>query len=103
MPFDSIDEVPVDPARGRRDDRRALLLQALGEFNGQALAIRGAVVDHGNAPRADETTSRPDVRRLEQVSQLPPELPQRVTGLAFDGSKLWATTSFSSSSRLQVA
>ena len=40
---------------------------------------------------ADENAPRPDVRRLEQVSQLPPELPQRVAGLAFDGEKLWAT------------
>ncbi len=33
----------------------------------------------------------PEVRELKLVAQLPPELPQRVMGLAYDGEKLWAT------------
>jgi hypothetical protein len=41
--------------------------------------------------RADGSQVRPDLRGLEQVSQLPPELPQRVMGLAYDGEKLWAS------------
>jgi hypothetical protein len=41
--------------------------------------------------RADQNPVRPDLRGLEQVSQLPPELPQRVMGLAYDGENLWAT------------
>ena len=30
------------------------------------------------------------VQGLQQVAQLPPELPQRVSGFAYDGEKLWA-------------
>lgn len=57
-----------------------------------ALTVRANNNSFGTfAPRADVTDTGPDVRRLEQVSQLPPELPQRVMGLAFDGEKLWAT------------
>ncbi|HUS09610.1 MAG TPA: hypothetical protein VMZ30_04015 [Pyrinomonadaceae bacterium] len=33
----------------------------------------------------------PDVRQLQLVARLPPELPQRIMGLAYDGEKLWAT------------
>jgi len=33
----------------------------------------------------------PDLSALKLVTQLPPEVPQRVMGLAFDGEKLWAT------------
>lgn len=33
----------------------------------------------------------PDLRELKLVAQLPPELPQRIKGLAYDGEKLWAT------------
>lgn len=33
----------------------------------------------------------PDSSELKLVAQLPPELPQRIMGLAYDGNKLWAT------------
>jgi hypothetical protein len=33
----------------------------------------------------------PDLRQLQLVARLPPELPQRIMGLAYDGEKLWAT------------
>jgi catechol 2,3-dioxygenase-like lactoylglutathione lyase family enzyme len=33
----------------------------------------------------------PDSGELKLVAQLPPELPQRIMGLAYDGNKLWAT------------
>lgn len=33
----------------------------------------------------------PDLRELKLIAHLPPELPQRITGLAYDGEKLWAT------------
>jgi len=33
----------------------------------------------------------PDLSQLKLVTQLPPELPQRIMGLAYDGEKLWAT------------
>ena len=33
----------------------------------------------------------PDLQGLQLVAQLPPELPQRIMGLAYDGEKLWAT------------
>ncbi|MGD9563221.1 MAG: hypothetical protein AB7F88_13540 [Pyrinomonadaceae bacterium] len=32
---------------------------------------------------------RPVVEELTAVSQVPPEIPQRITGLAFDGERLW--------------
>jgi hypothetical protein len=35
--------------------------------------------------------SDPDLRELKLVAHLPPELPQRITGLAYDGEKFWAT------------
>jgi hypothetical protein len=35
--------------------------------------------------------STPDFLELKLVARLPPELPQRISGLAFDGEKLWAT------------
>jgi streptogramin lyase len=41
--------------------------------------------------RANLEDFGPDLRQLEQVAQLPPELPQRVKGLAYDGEKIWAT------------
>ena len=34
---------------------------------------------------------KPDLLELKLVAQLPPELPQRITGFAYDGEKLWAT------------
>jgi hypothetical protein len=33
----------------------------------------------------------PEIRELNLVAELPPELPQRVMGLAYDGKSLWAT------------
>lgn len=33
----------------------------------------------------------PEITELRLVAQLPRELPQRITGLAYDGEKLWAT------------
>jgi len=36
-------------------------------------------------------TGAPDVRELKVVAQLPPELPQRIMGLAYDGERIWAT------------
>jgi hypothetical protein len=33
----------------------------------------------------------PNFRELKLVAQLPPELPQRIMGLAHDGERLWAT------------
>ena len=36
-------------------------------------------------------TGVPDLRELKAVAQLPPELPQRIMGLAYDGEQLWAT------------
>jgi len=33
----------------------------------------------------------PDPTALKLVAQLPPELPQRIKGFAYDGEKLWAT------------
>jgi hypothetical protein len=33
----------------------------------------------------------PNLRELKLVAQLPSDLPQRITGLAYDGEKLWAT------------
>jgi hypothetical protein len=36
-------------------------------------------------------TGAPDVSELKVVTQLPPELPQRIMGLAYDGEQLWAT------------
>lgn len=36
-------------------------------------------------------TGVPDVRELKVVAQLPPELPQRIMGLAYDGEQIWAT------------
>ena len=41
--------------------------------------------------KSREANVEPDVSKLKLVAQLPPELPQRVMGLAFDGEKLWAT------------
>lgn len=34
---------------------------------------------------------RPNLNQLEQVTELPEELPRRVMGLAYDGEQLWAT------------
>ena len=36
-------------------------------------------------------TGVPDVHELKLVTQLPPELPQRIMGLAYDGERIWAT------------
>ena len=36
-------------------------------------------------------TGVPDVGELKLVAQLPPELPQRIMGLAYDGERIWAT------------
>jgi hypothetical protein len=35
--------------------------------------------------------SSPNLAEFQFVTQLPAELPQRLTGFAFDGEKLWAT------------
>ena len=35
-------------------------------------------------------TSPPNLGELKLVAQLPPELPQRISGLAYDGEQLWA-------------
>jgi hypothetical protein len=40
---------------------------------------------------APAQVGNPEVRELKPVAQLPPELPQRVMGLAYDGKSLWAT------------
>lgn len=40
--------------------------------------------------RGVQSDPGPDLRQLEQVTQLPAELPQRVMGLAFDGERIWA-------------
>src|SRR5262245_4541338 len=34
--------------------------------------------------------AEPDFELLKFAAQLPPELPQRITGFAYDGEKLWA-------------
>lgn len=36
-------------------------------------------------------SGNPDLAELKLVAQLPPELPQRVMGLAYDGEKFWVT------------
>lgn len=45
------------------------------------------------APLTSAASSPPSVNpgELELVAQLPEELPQRITGFAYDGKKLWAT------------
>jgi hypothetical protein len=40
---------------------------------------------------ADPPANRPDVGGLQLVAQLPEELPQRLSGFAYDGEKFWAT------------
>ena len=40
---------------------------------------------------AGAQTGNPNLPELKLVAQLPPELPQRIMGLAYDGEKLWAT------------
>ena len=39
---------------------------------------------------AGPSYTRPNLGELQLVAQLPEELPQRITGLAYDGEKLWA-------------
>ena len=39
---------------------------------------------------AASVNSEPDFELLKLVAQLPPELPQRISGFAYDGEKLWA-------------
>ena len=46
---------------------------------------------HAHSHSVNTLTRQPSVGRLEQVTQLPAELPQRVMGLAYDGENLWAT------------
>ena len=46
---------------------------------------------HAYSHSVNTLTRHPSVGRLEQVTQLPAELPQRVMGLAYDGENLWAT------------
>lgn len=43
-------------------------------------------VSHANLP-----SSTPNVQALQLMAQLPPELPQRVLGLAYDGNVFWTT------------
>ncbi|HEX7331086.1 MAG TPA: hypothetical protein VF290_06285 [Pyrinomonadaceae bacterium] len=40
---------------------------------------------------AGSSAGIPDLDALERVTQLPDALPQRITGLAYDGEKIWAT------------
>jgi hypothetical protein len=46
---------------------------------------------HAYSYSVNSLTRQPSVGRLEQVTQLPAELPQRVMGLAYDGENLWAS------------
>ena len=46
---------------------------------------------HAYSHSVNTLTRHPSVGRLEQVTQVPAELPQRVMGLAYDGENLWAT------------
>lgn len=44
----------------------------------------------GPSANAASANAEPDFERLKLVTQLPPEVPQRITGFAYDGEKLWA-------------
>jgi len=44
----------------------------------------------GPSVAAASGNAEPDFELLKLVTQLPPELPQRITGFAYDGEKLWA-------------
>ena len=50
-----------------------------------ALLITSPSISATSAPAG------PALGELKLVAQLPPELPQRISGLAYDGEKLWAT------------
>jgi hypothetical protein len=50
-----------------------------------------AVLLFGVPIAAVAQTGVPDVQELKLVTQLPPALPQRIMGLAYDGHQLWAT------------
>ena len=49
-----------------------------------------AVVLCGTSVTGVAKVSNPDLGALKLVTHLPPEVPQRVMGLAYDGEKLWA-------------
>jgi hypothetical protein len=49
-----------------------------------------AVFILGPSVRSASAYATPDLDGLKLVTQLPPELPQRITGFAYDGEKLWA-------------
>lgn len=55
------------------------------------LCCMAAVVLSGTSVTGVAQISNPDPRELKLVTHLPPEVPQRLMGLAFDGEKLWAT------------
>lgn len=55
------------------------------------LLLMTVVVLSGTSVTGVAQVSSPNLGALKLVSHLPPELPQRVMGLAFDGEKLWAT------------
>jgi len=42
-----------------------------------------------SSTNAVAASARPNLEELQLVAQLPKELPQRVSGLAYDGQKLW--------------
>lgn len=54
------------------------------------LAFLLAISIVGPSVRSASAYAAPDLDGLKRVAQLPPELPQRVSGFAYDGEKLWA-------------
>lgn len=54
------------------------------------LAFLLAIFIVGPSVRSASAYAAPDLDGLKIVAQLPPELPQRVSGFAYDGEKLWA-------------
>jgi hypothetical protein len=61
--------------------RRVLIAGLLGVLSICQLAA---------ASSASSSTGTPNLAELQLVAQLPAELPQRITGLTYDGEKLWA-------------
>src|SRR5678810_1247581 len=54
------------------------------------LASLLAIVIIGPFVRTASAYAAPDLDSLKLVAQLPPELPRRISGFAYDGEKLWA-------------